>query len=212
MKIYDVTLSLRDGMPTYPGDPPFSRRTAATIEEGASSEVGIIETGAHAGTHIDAPAHMMKGGGRLESIRPEALIGPARVFDMRRIKGHIDARHLEALNWRGVKRVLFRTKNSARHAKAKAFDPGFVALTGDAAEFLASKRLLLVGVDGPSVDRFRSGTHPAHMPLLGAGVVLLEGLDLSRVPAGTYNLFCGPIKIEGGEGAPARVFLTRGRI
>lgn len=211
MKIYDVTLSLYDGMPGYPGDPPFRRRVAAAIGEGGSSEVGLIETGAHAGTHVDAPAHMIRGGARLDDIPLAALLGPASVFDLRRIEGHIEARHLKRLRWRGVKRALFRTRNSDGHAKSRRFDPSFVALTGDAAEFLAGRGLLLVGVDGPSVDRFKSGNHPAHMPLLCAGVVVVEGLNLAGVPVGRYNLFCGPMKIAGGEGAPARVILTSQR-
>lgn len=209
MKIYDITLPLREGMPAYPGDPPFRRRTASTMEAGDSSEVGVIETGCHAGTHVDAPAHMIRGGARLDDLPLEALVGSVRVFDLRRVKGHVDARHLERLSWRGVKRALFRTRNAARNAKATAFDPDFVALTGDAAVFLAEKKLLLIGVDGPSVDRFHSGTHPAHLPLLTANVVIVENLNLDGIPAGNYQLFCGPMKIAGGDGAPARVLLVK---
>ncbi len=208
MKIYDITLPLYEGMPTYPGDPPFRRRVLSKV--GSSSEVGFIETGCHAGTHIDAPAHMIRGGARLGEIPLEALVGPARVLDLRLVKGHIERTHLEPLSWRGVKRALFRTRNSARHALAKDFDPDFAALTRGAAEFLAEKRLLFVGVDGPSVDRFKSGTHPAHMPLLEGGIVIAENLNLHGVPAGSYTLFCGPLKIAGGEGAPARAFLVKG--
>ena len=209
MRIYDITLPLCNGMPVYPGDPPFRRRTAPALAAGEASEVGVIETGCHAGTHVDAPAHLIRGGRRLDGIPLEALVGPARVFNLSRVPGHIRAKHLARLGWRGVRRALFRTRNSALHAQAKAFDPDFAAFTDEAAEFLAEKKLLLVGVDGPSVDRFGSGALPAHRALFAANVAVVENLNLDGVPAGTYTLFCGPMKIAGGEGAPARVLLTR---
>ena len=209
MRIYDVTLPLCDGMPGYPGDPPFRRRTVSTIEAGDASEVGVIETGCHAGTHIDAPAHLIRGGRRLDDIPLKMLVGPARVFDLSRIAGHIGAKRLARLPWRGVRRALFRTRNSGCCARAETFDPGFVAFADDVAEFLAEKKLLLVGIDGPSVDPFGSGALPVHRALFAANVAVVENLNLEGVPAGTYTLFCGPMKIAGGEGAPARVLLTR---
>ncbi|MFH0799237.1 MAG: cyclase family protein [Pseudomonadota bacterium] len=209
MKIYDVTLALEEGMPIYPGDPPFRRRVVSSLAKGASSELSVIETGTHVGTHVDAPAHMVRGGKRVDRLPLDALVGPALVVDMRRIKGHIDVPHLKRIGWRGAMRILFRTRNSGRWARARAFGRSFTALTGDAARFLVDKGIKLVGVDGLSVDGFKSGTHPAHIPLLKAGVVIVEGLNLEGVPAGKYQLFCGPLKIKDGDGAPARVFLVR---
>lgn len=208
MKIYDVTLPMHDAMVAYAGDPSFSRRVVSSLETGHSSEVSVLTMGSHSGTHIDASAHMLRGGARLDEIPLDALLGKARVFDMRRISGHIGARHLNKLSWRGVKRVLFRTSNSARWKTLAAFDENFAALEGDAAEFLVGRGVKLVGVDGLSVDRFKSGTHPAHLPLLKAGIVVVEGLNLDGVPAGNYQLFCGPLKVADGEGAPARMFLA----
>lgn len=207
MRMYDVTLPMHGEMPVYPGDPPFSRRAVSSLAAGGGSEVSLLTMGSHAGTHVDAPAHMISGGGAVDAISPDVLIGPARVVDLRRAGGHIEARHLEKLPWRGVSRVLFRTRNSARWAGGRGFDEDFIALTGDAAEFLVRKRVRLVGVDGPSVDRFRSGTHPSHLKLLAAGIVIVEGMNLDGVPAGRCTLFCGPLNISGADGAPARVFL-----
>lgn len=211
MRIFDVTLPMHDAMVVYHGDPPFSRCVASSLETGASSEVSILAMGSHTGTHVDVPAHMLRGGARLDDIPLDCLVGPVRVIDLRRIPGHIEARHLRRLVRKGVKRVLFRTKNSARWKILRAFDAGFVALSGDAAEFLVEKGVRLVGVDGLSVDRAGSGTHPAHRALLGAGIVVVEGLNLDGVPAGRYQLFCGPLRVARGDGAPARVLLHRSR-
>ena len=208
MRIYDATMPLFEGMPVYPGDPPFRRRVVASLADGAASELGLIETGCHAGTHVDAPSHIKAGGARIEELKLDALVGPARLFDLSRIRGHIGLQHVEKLNWRGVKRAILRTRNSSR-CDVRRFDESFAALLGDAAEFLASKKLLFVGIDGPSVDRFHSGTHPAHVALISAGVVIAENLMLRGIPAGSYELFCGPMKIVGGEGAPARILLIK---
>lgn len=208
MKIYDLTLTLKDEMPTYPGDPGFQRRVVSSLEAGGSSEVSVIEMGSHTGTHIDLPAHMVKGGKRLTDIATEIFIGPARVVDMRGASGHIEADSLKELDLKDVRRVLFRTKNSSRFASATSFDKDAVALTGPAAEYLAGLRIKLVGIDGLSIDRYKSGTHPAHLPLLRAGIIILEGLNLDGVPAGDYQLICAPLKVANAEGAPARVFLV----
>lgn len=209
MKIYDISLPLHDHMIVYPGDPQFKLHCVSSIEDGSSSKVSVIEMGSHTGTHIDAPAHMLSGGASIDALPLNVLVGPTRVIDMRRINGHIEARQLDRLNWQGVKRVLFKTRNSARWGSEACFDKGFVALTGDAAGFLVSKKVTLVGVDGLSVDRFKSGNHPAHMELLKAGIVIVEGLNLDGVPAGNYTLLCAPLSIANADGAPARVFLIK---
>lgn len=210
MKIYDVTLPLRNDMPVYPSDPPFKRRVTRRISKKSGSEVSLIRTGSHVGTHVDAPAHMVRGAMRVDRLPLKALLGPARVVDLRRARGHINAEDLRRIDLRGAKRILFRTRNSAAWKSARRFDREFAAFTEGAAKYLASKRILLVGVDGLSVDRFGSGSHPAHIILMKAGMTIVEGLDLDGVPAGNYLLFCGPMKIRGGDGAPARVFLARG--
>lgn len=212
MKIFDITLDLKEGMVSWPGDPPFKRSIISALEAGKSSEVSLITMGSHAGTHIDAPSHKVRGGATLSEIPIDALLGDALVCDMTRIGDrHIEEGDLEALDLAGCERIIFKTRNSANWATAKSFDQSFCALTGGAAEYLVLKGMKLVGVDGLSVDRYKSGTSPAHMPLLTAGVVVVEGLNLDGVPAGLYQLFCGPMKLAGGDGAPARVFLIGSR-
>jgi arylformamidase len=102
---------------------------------------------------------------------------------------------------------LFRTRNSELWAQGEAsFDEGFVAINEDAAQWIVSRGMRLVGIDYLSVGAW-GNTVPTHEILLGAGVIALEGLDLSRVPPGEYQLVCLPIKIAGGDGAPARAIL-----
>lgn len=206
MTIYDVTLPMRPGMVVYPKNPEFRCDPVSRKALGASSNGSLVTMGTHTGTHVDAPFHIDDAGGGVETLPLDALVGPARVVALD-VDRNIEAADLERHSWQGVQRVLLRTANSAKWAAAKAFDETFCGLTGGAAEFLAARKIKLVGVDYLSVDRFKSGTHPAHHALIGAGVVILEGVNLAGVPAGDYELFCGPLLIPGSDGAPARVFL-----
>lgn len=209
MKVYDCTVTLREGMPIYPGDEGYRREMASSIAAGDSSNNSLLHIGAHTGTHVDALHHMIDGAPTVEMIPLESLVGRARVVqvDNPRVIG---ADELANHDWEGVERVLFRTVNSGKLEELDEFVEDFVHLDGPSAKFLAELGVLrLVGVDYLSVDRLHSGTHPAHEALMGAGVTIIEGLDLSEVPPGDYMLFCGPMKIEGGDGAPARVFLIQ---
>ena len=205
--IYDLTLDLRPCIPVYPGNPEFRFDPVSRIASGGSSNGSLISMGTHTGTHVDAPFHIYSDRGGVETLPLDHLIGPARVVHTGVDGRPVAARDLERLNWTGVERVLLQTANSDRWATATAFDKDFVGLTGDAAELLAARKIKLVGVDYLSVDRFRSGTHPAHHALIDAGVTILEGITLAGVPAGDYELVVGALKIPGSDGAPARVFL-----
>ena len=206
MKVYDASVSLREKMPIYPGDPPFRRTVVKSIAAGDSSNVSRLDFGVHTGTHVDAVNHMVEGAPTVDQIPPETLVGPARVVQIDDPE-LITRAELQRRDWGGVRRVLFKTANSGKLEDLDDFVGDFVALEGPAAEFLAERRVLLVGVDYLSVDIPHSGTHPAHQALMDAGIVIIEGLDLGRVPPGDYDMFCGPLKIRGGDGAPARVFL-----
>lgn len=209
MKIFDVTVPIKEGMVSYPGDPVFRRRVVSSFEKGDSFESAVLEMGSHTGTHIDVSAHMVKGSKRLDDVPLQTFIGPARVFDMQSVSGLIQAADLKNLQWKNVERVLFKTKNSAKWSSAKSVDKGAVALSGDAAKFLVEKKIKLVGIDGLSIDKFGEKAHPAHIQLLRAGIIIIEGLDLSAVSPGDYDLICAPLKVAGGDGAPVRVFLTQ---
>jgi arylformamidase len=205
-KVYDVSVPLRDGMPVYPGDVQFRRRMVSTIAAGGDCNLSELSLGAHTGTHVDAPWHMSDRGTTIDTVPPSTLLGPAHVVEIRSPVS-ADLPELRQHEWGGVERVLLKTSNSGKLQSLDHFVEDYVYISGDGAEFLAGLGLLLVGVDYLSVDPLHSGTHPAHAPLVAAGVVIIEGLDLYAVPAGRYELFCGPLLIQGGDGAPARVLL-----
>jgi arylformamidase len=124
------------------------------------------------------------------------------------ITSHISATTLEACDLKKVTRALFKTHNSRHWANNDTeFDKNFIALTADAAMYLVHCGVTLVGVDYLSVEAYDSKTHPVHDTLLGAGVVIIEALNLSDVSAGDYELIALPLKLKGADGAPARVVL-----
>ena len=164
-----------------------------------------LSLGAHTGTHVDAPRHFREGAPGVDRLPLEVLIGPARVVDLPGATA-ISAADLHGLDLPGPGRLLFRTRNSAAW-RAGRFPQDPVGLTGEAAQFLVQKVVKLVGLDSPSADAMDAVDFPAHRTLLDAGVIILEGLDLSDVSAGEYELLCLPLKIVDGDGGPARVIL-----
>ena len=206
MRVHDVTVPLEPGMVVFPHDPAFERELFRSMARGDSADVAVVRMGAHSGTHVDAPSHMIPGGATLDDLPLEALIGPAVVFEVR-TESAIDPAHLAALG--PVERVLFKSCDSGRLRPGRPFATDFVHLTAESAAELVRRGVRLVGVDYLSVDRYQSDTHPAHLALMRAGVVIIEGLDLSAVEPGPYQLVCAPLKIAGGEAAPARVFLIQ---
>ena len=208
MKIHDVSVLVHEGMPIWPGDPKLSMHLASSIAKGGVANVTRIEMGAHTGTHMDAPFHFRANGYTVDKLPLDVLIGPCRVFDLTNLTGHITQTALEKCDLGGVTRALFKTRNSLRWANdSHEFDRGFVAIAADAAKHLVECGVKLIGVDYLSVEAFYSKSFPVHDTLLGAGVVIIEGLNLAGVSAGDYELIALPIKLKGADGAPARVVL-----
>jgi arylformamidase len=208
MTYYDVTLPIRDKMLSWPSDPDVRLKAAKTIARGGS-RVTLLSMGTHTGTHFDAPSHVLKRGKGLDAFSPETLIGPAEVVDLTGIDGpDIEVAHLEKHVPEGAERVLFKTANTTKKLMTKAFTEDYVALSGDAAAWLAAAGVKLVGVDYLSVNR-RGGDGRGHTELLKHDIPIIEGLWLVDVPPGQYELIALPIRIEKGDGAPARVLLRR---
>jgi arylformamidase len=191
-RIHDVTVPLVPGLPGYPGDPPVVIDTLARAGEAAYGLQQLSLT-SHSGTHVDAPLHFVKGGTSVDALPLEILMGKARVVELL-ARERVERADLEALDLRDDLRVLLKTRMSGQLQRG-GFQEDHVYLTGDAAQYLAQAGLKLVGFDYLSLDRFGDASFPAHHALLGAGVVLVEGL---------------PLRLGGGDGAPARVVL-RGR-
>ena len=205
MKIYDVTRPVSPDMPVWPGDPPVSLKRVKRIEDGEKDNLSHLACSVHIGTHVDAPLHFIAGGDDILSLSLDVLTGPATVIALPEADA-ITASDLERLNLlRHVKRLLFKTRNGT--LPTAEFSKDFVALTLDAAQWVVKHGVALVGVDYLSVEPY-GGDGSVHRALLGAGVIVVEGLDLRDVPPGDYALYCLPLKLDGSEGAPARVILV----
>ena len=209
MRLYDITVPVENGMPVWPGDPAVRLDRVASIAQGAHANVSSLSCGVHVGTHVDAPVHFLDGGPSVEAMPLDALIGRAFVADLRRAT-RIDAEALDKARIPPrVQRILFRTRNSEFWRRGeKTFQTGFVAVDASGAEWLVRRKVRLVGVDYLSVAPYKD-SRATHQILLGAGVVILEGVDLSRVPSGAYQLYCLPMKLVGSDGAPARAVLAK---
>ena len=208
MNIYDVSLLISEDIPIWPGDPGISIRLSSSIARGDEANVTRLELGVHTGTHIDAPSHFEPDGGHVDDVPLAALVGPCRVIDMTAVKEGISKSLLEKLDFKGVTRVLFKTRNSEWwEFGEKRFQKGFVYLEEEAARFLIQQGIILVGLDYLSIEKFKNPGHPTHHTLLRHNIVIIEGLNLSHVSPGEYELIALPIKLKGADGAPARVVL-----
>jgi arylformamidase len=210
MRIYDVSVPLSEVTPTYPGDPGIEITSWHSLAEGETSNVSLLHFGAHSGTHIDAPAHFIRDGNRVDQLSLESLIGPAQVVEVPTSMKTIDEEFVSTLNLANALRVLFKTRNSGFwNSAGDGFRSDYTYLTSGAAKLIVKAGVKLVGIDYLSIEQFQSEKFETHMALLGNGVTILEGLDLREVTPGPYELICLPLKLAGGsgDGAPARAVL-----
>lgn len=206
--IIDISRPIFTGMPIYPRNPAVEIAPAKRIARGDSSNVSLLTLGSHTGTHVDAPLHMDDAGAGVDQVSLDAMIGPALVLDIPDEVRAIGAAELQG-RIAGHRRILLRSRNSARFAATGAFEEDFTFLAPDGAAFLVEQGVVLVGVDALSVEQYHAGHHRSHDTLLRAGVAVVEGLALEKVTAGEYQLVCLPLRIRGCDGAPARVVLIR---
>lgn len=190
--LLDVTRPLGPETSVFPGDPRVTLTLALDPRRGDPARVSRLETGTHAGTHVDAPCHLPGLAGGVDALPLEALMGPALVVQAGRAA--LRAADVNRLPRSAPRRVLFR---------------GAPILRADAARALARRGFVLVGTDGLSIDPVEDPDLPAHALLLAAGVVIVEALDLSRATPGRYELAALPLLLPGCDGAPARVVLRR---
>ncbi len=204
----DISVPIRDGMVTFEGDPLVHLERVSVMAEGAICNVSRLDFGLHSGTHIDAPVHFIDGAAGIEHVPIDPLVGPALVVDATGIDGPFDRAAIERLAIpTGTERLLFRSRNTALWEKP-GFDRSFVAVTGDGSTALVERGLRLVGADYLSIAPFDAPT-PTHEILLGAGIVIVEGLDLRAIEPGWYDFICLPLLIPGSDGGPARAIVRR---
>jgi arylformamidase len=204
-RVIDISVANGPTQHVYPGDPPPRVEQAKAIRSGDVCNVSLLTMGSHTGTHVDAPYHFIDGGARLGEVALERMVGEALVVDLRG-RAAIDAAALEAAPLRTGDILLCRTDNSSRWEEAE-FQRDFVYLTLDAAGVLVERGIRAVGIDYLSIEQFGSSDFPVHHRLLGAGVFVIEGLDLRAVEPGRYTLVCLPLKFPDLDGAPARAVL-----
>lgn len=207
MRIYDVTVPISEEMVVYPGDPSIHIEPVQEIgKDNSSSNVSRYSFGSHIGTHVDPPFHFIKDGMTVDRLPLDMLIGAVRVAEVSECV--IDDRVITRLDLDGVTRLFFKTTNSLLWERSD-FVEDFVYITPKAASVLIERGIRAVGIDYLSVEKFDSETPLTHLTFLGAGVLIVEGLDLSAVEPGDYEMICLPMRIKEGDGAPARVVLRR---
>lgn len=207
MSWIDVSVGIRDGMVHWPNNPPIELARVQSIAAGARSNNSRLSLGVHTGTHVDAPVHFFPDGISAEDIPLDALIGPARVIAISD-PVHVTVDALVAANVAAGERVLFKTRNSPAAWQRDTFVTDAVHISVEAAQWLAARRVLTVGIDYLSVSGYDAKNGAAvHHALLGGGVWIIEGLDLTDAPVGPCELACLPLKLVGSDGAPARAVL-----
>jgi len=208
MKLIDVSVPLDDHLPNYPNNTPFTLEPIKRLAKGDSSNVSTLHMSAHAGTHVDAPRHFFDEGLGTDALPLEMLIGRARVIEVTTRRG-IGSDDLSPIDLSEDVRVLIKTLNS-RFWGSPDFHTDYVGMTESGARHLVEHGIKVVGVDYLSVEEFRKPGAPAHRLLLGAGTIVIEGLNLRDVEPGIYDMYCLPLRVVGSDGAPARVVLRKG--
>ena len=208
MHIIDISVPIHNDMPVWPTS--IGVRVTQTMHRvlGDAANASRLDCDVHTGTHVDAPRHFIEEGKGVEALDLDVLTGQCYVAEATGIET-ITRSVLEELALpAGTRRLLLRTDNSQWWAQQETvFHKGYVALTAGAAKWIVDHSIELVGVDYLSVQRFADG--PAtHEILLSNEIMIVEGLDLSEVDRGTYELVCLPLRIVGADGAPARAILT----
>jgi arylformamidase len=202
----DVSVTVRDGMPHWPGSPPVVLERTEEISRGDSANTSRLAMGVHTATHMDAPVHFIDGAAGMDVMPLDAVVGEARVIEIAD-PDQVTVGELSDHQIRPGERVLFRTENSTRCWQRDVFVEDFVFISEAAARYLAQIGVRTVGIDYLSVGGYHDHLPEIHEVLLGAGIWLIEGLDLSAVRAGRYEMICLPIKLNGADGAPARAIL-----
>ena len=204
MRYYDISLNLSTDTVRWVVAPPLEVHERRRISRGDEVNASALTVSVHAGTHVDAPLHFVPGGVSIDAVPLERFVGPAVVHQVDADRFITEA-HVKAIALDGARRVLFKTRNSEL-LKRREYDPNFVAFSVEAARALVARRVELVGLDYLSVAHADQQA-PVHRAFLDHGVVLLEGVDLSEVAPGRYELICFPLRLRGLDGAPCRAVL-----
>lgn len=209
MTIVDVSVPIKTAMTVYRGNPAVRIRPAMTLRKDGVN-LSELCLGSHTGTHVDAPAHFLEGGRGIDRLPLSCFIGPASVADLRAVRGGITADDLRRARIpKDARRVLLKTRNSSWWHPARPFRTDFVYLAPDGADWMVERAVELVGIDYLSIEGYRMAGAPTHKRLLGAGIPIVEGLDLFNVTAGRWQLIALPLRIKDGDAGLTRAVLWR---
>ena len=206
----DVSVPLHTGMVHWPTDPSVRIERIADMDQGAVCNVSKVEMCAHVGTHMDGLNHFIKDGAPLDTVPFDAVIGPCRIIEIKDTDS-VKPDELKKHNLRKGERILLKTRNSKRPWWDEDFDTRFIHISKDAAQHMVERDIRTIGIDYLSVGGYERDGVECHQVLLGAGVWIIEGLNLTKVKPGKYDLICLPVKIKNSDGAPARAVLRSRR-
>lgn len=206
-KWIDVSVPVRTGMVHWPDNPGVRVERFFEIgKDGKPCNLSVVSMTVHTGTHMDSPLHFIKNGKTMDALPFDATVGPCRVIEVKDTES-IKVEHLKGQRLKAGERILFKTRNSKRSWKTDKFDENFIYISKEAAAFLAKAKIRTVGVDYLSVGGYFKDGIETHLEILGAGIWIIEGLNLEKIKPGRYELMCLPVKMEGCDGAPARALL-----
>lgn len=205
-KWIDISATIKPGMVHWPDNPDIKVEKMLDMERGDVCNVSVLSLGSHTGTHMDAPLHFIRNGRSLDKMPLEATIGPCRVIEIKDREA-VKVEEIQSARIKAGERILFKTRNSKKSWKSDAFDEEFVYISKEAAAYLAKAKVQTVGIDYLSVGGYRKDGIETHHALLGAGIWVIEGLQLGKIAPGRYELCCLPLKVLNSDGAPARALL-----
>ncbi len=203
-KIYDISRNIAEDTTVWPGDPATLIKKIYSFENGDGVNAGAIKMGMHTGTHVDAPLHYIKNGKSVDELDLSYFVGCAKVFDT-----YLELISLEYVRGLDIEKgdiILFKTSNS-KISDNEQFREDYVALSFEAAEFLAEKKVKTIGIDYLSIESYSDKNGAVHKLLLEKEIALIESLNLKDVKEGRYFLSCLPLKIRGAEASPVRAVL-----
>ncbi|MBN4076363.1 cyclase family protein [Gemmatimonas aurantiaca] len=203
-EIFDISQTLENGMPIWPGDTEFHSSWVMKLAAGESVNLGSVTMSLHSGTHADAPLHFLAEGSAMDECALSIYVGKAIVVDATD-SDRILERHLAGLKPNDVERVLFKTRNEPQGK----FSDEFSYFSLEAVRAIGRLAPVLVGTDSPSVDRFDSKTLDAHNGFATHGIAILENLRLHHIEPGEYELIALPLRLVGMDASPVRAILRR---
>ena len=204
-RFYDISMTIENGMLSWPSDGPVSIEKVRSMENGELLNLSRLDMSAHTGTHVDAPVHFIQEGSGIDSVPLDILIGPAAVVHLPGVREIGDGELKAAGIPPDTKRLLLKTENGKLLGQ-KQFQKDYSFFTLEGAQYIIDSGVRLVAIDYLSIAAYGSG-EAVHQALLGEGIVIIEGVDLREISAGPYNMIALPLKIGGCDGAPARVVL-----